>query len=482
MALVHVSKEEVNEFGSKSWRLYDPSRVPISVFAEFCRKLEGLRYASRLRYTTVVARFIDYLYEVRVLGGTPVSRAAVNDAIEYYLALLKSGDKISLAVGKRERARYAEGDQAREAALREVARKLKIKPLASGSWDNTLAALNKFLHVCALLEREAKEIALLRGGLDNALVNNAELDYRPLLSAVDGVTHFSAEEVQHIKHSTMLGGVIRFRGEALTRPKGLQKSSRQKAQVDVDSLDFPEEHFRALLMSATSWRDRALWTLMLACGIRRSEGLNLQWCDIDFAAREVYVLDPNLLRYGKDLSVTDRELRFKGRTVSRTFLRQPYRDWFFEYLSRYRMEEYRLPLDGNDYVFQYLISPHFGKPLHQATDETLNEAFTSAVRRARIPGPPICRSYVWTGHSLRHSYGRHMLNDFKAPGQSQPGLTESEVQLLMGHKDIASTRKYAKLRSTRLQEKLVAYDRHYLQGAPAPCLELPAPHSSEKEV
>ena len=478
MTLIHVRKEEINKFGITSWQLSDPDGIPISVFAEYCRKLAGLKYKTRLRYTTVVARFVDYLYEVQVLGGPPVSRGVVNDAIDYYIALLRSGDQISLSAGKRERARYAEGDEAREQALRAIAKRLGIEPLAAGSWDNTLAALNGFLRVCSLLEREAKEIALLKGGIEVSLVATAEWDYRPLLQAVDGVSAFSAEEARHLKHSTMLGGVIRFRGDKLMRPKGLKQSSRQQAQVDVDSLDFPEEQFPALLQSATSWRDRALWTLLLASGIRRSEALNLQWCDIDFAARVVYVLDPDLLRYGRQVTIEERERRFKGRSMSRTYLRQPYRDWFFEYLSRYRKKEYRLPLDGNDFVFQYLISPHHGRPLHEATDETLNSAFTSAVKRARIPGPAISRDYVWTGHSLRHAFGRYMLNDYKVPGQVEPGLTEAEVQMLLGQKDINSTRRYAKVRESKLRDKLLAHDHQFIQGNAPPCLALAAPDTA----
>lgn len=222
--------------------------------------------------------------------------------------------------------------------------------------------------------------------------------------------------------------------------------------------------------------DKALWSLLLASGIRRSEALNLQWCDIDFAKREVYVLDPELLRYGREMSQDERDLRFKGRTVSRTYLFLPYRNWFFDYLSMYRKEEYRLPLDGNDFVFQYLISPHFGRPLREATDETLNSAFKSAVQRARIPGPPIARNYVWTAHSLRHAYGCYMVNDYKVPGQLQPGLTEAEVQQLMGHKDINTTRQYARLRASRLQEKLKAHDQTYIQGnEPTPLLALRPP-------
>ncbi len=471
MTLVHVRKEVVTGYGQPSWGLKDPSGVPISVFAEFCRKLKGLGHETQTRYTTVVARFIDYLYEVQVLGAGPVSRAVVNDAIDYYLELLRRGDQISLSVGKREQAHYAEGDEAREAALRNVARRLGIKPLASGSWDNTIAALNRFLRLCGMLESEAKEIALNKGKMDPALVATASWDYRPLLEAVAGETAFSPEEVQHLKHSSMLGGVIRFRGSELKRPRGLKKSVRQQRQIDVGSLDFPLEYFPALLAAATTWRDRALWTLMLASGIRRSEALNLRWCDIDFEKREIFVLDPELLRYGRELSPEDRNQRFKGRTVSRTYLFLPYRTWFFEYLSKYRKEEYRLPLDGNDFVFQYLISPYCGRPLCEATDDTLNSAFTSAVKRAQIPGPQVALDYIWTGHSLRHAYGVYMLNDYPVPGQAMPGLTLAEVQHLMGHKDIKSTRKYARERTNRLRDKLEAHDRTFIQGEhPAPCL------------
>jgi integrase len=479
MALVHVRKEKSNQFGRQSWTLYDPSGIPIPAFAEFCRKLEGLKYATRLRYTTVVARFIDYLYEIKVFGGPPVTRSVINDAIDYYMVLLRAGEQVSLAVGKQERARYAEGDQARESALRAVAQRLGIAPLATASWDNTLAALNRFLNLSALLEHEAKEMALIKGQISKELITQAEWDFGPLLRAVDGVTSFTPEEALHLKQATMMGGVIRFRGSELTRPNGLRKSSRQQSQVDVNSLDFPEQHFKALLSSATFWRDRALWTLMYASGIRRSEALNLQWCDIDFIAREVFVLDPNLIRYGRDVSPAERERRFKGRIVSWTYMRQPYRDWFFEYLRKYRHEEYRLPMDDNDYVFQYLISPHFGRPMYEATDETLNSAFTSAVKRARIPGPPIHREFVWTAHSLRHGFGKYMLNDFKIPGQDKPGLTEAEVQLLMGHKDIISTRKYAKLRDDRLQDKLLSHDRLFIQGGieAVPFISLAAPDS-----
>lgn len=42
--------------------------------------------------------------------------------------------------------------------------------------------------------------------------------------------------------------------------------------------------------------------------------------------------------------------------------------------------------DGNNFVFQYLRGHYAGKPLREAADSTLNEAFTVAVRRAESRG------------------------------------------------------------------------------------------------
>jgi len=71
-----------------------------------------------------------------------------------------------------------------------------------------------------------------------------------------------------------------------------------------------------------------------------------------------------------------------------------------------------------------------------------------------------------------------MLNDFQVAGQPLPGLTETEVQLLMGHEQITSTRQYARPKEARLRQKLAIHDRLHLGYETYPELalaELPAP-------
>lgn len=476
MALRYVKRKEIASQGTHTWALIGPDGCGISVFDEFCRRIKDYAYATKRRYIVVVSRFIDFLYAVRVLGEGAVTKRVVNEAIDHYLLLLRYGENISFSMGNATQKSYEPGDQRKEAALREIAHRLRIKPLKR--WDNTIAALNRFLRVCENLEHEAHEIAIVRAKIERTVVQASTVDYMPLLEAIAGSKFLSESEVRHIRYASMLGGVIRYRAGELQRPRGLSAGRKRGAQQHLDVLDFPMNWFKNLLTASTTWRDRALWALLAASGIRRSEALNMTWDLIDINAEQVYVLDPDLLRYGRDVQTMERADRFKGRTVSWTYLRMPYRQQFFEILLQYRRYEYILPADGNNFVFQYLQSQYRGKPLREAADSTLNELFTDAVARAGVP-PPSARlkGNRWTVHSLRHAYGMYMLNDFRVPGQPYPGLTEAEVQQLMGHKDINSTRIYARPKKERLMQKLEAHDQAVLQysdsleGLPSPIIK-----------
>jgi integrase len=458
MSLKNVRRIESRYLGKATWYLIDNNGDNISAFEVFSKSIIDEKYATKKRYVEVVSRFIDYLFEYGILGGLGVSRKQINEAVDYYLILLRDGQNINFGYTKQGITTYIDDDESLELSLRQIAKSLGITALKPKSWSNTTASLNRFLRVCTALEVESREMALIKGDVDPTIINQSIDDYRPLLEAVNGSILLSNLEVKHIRQSSMLGSLIRFRGRELSRPAGLTKSKVGITQRDTQIFDFPMDKFPLLLNAAIYWRDRTLWLLTAASGIRRSEALNLEWSHIDIDQRKVYVLDPNYTRYGKNLSEDDRAKRFKGRVVSWTYLRPPYKDWFFDALLEYRKHEYVLPKDGNDYVFQYVISHFRGKPLKEASDVALNNSFANAVKRAGIEGPPMNRHYIWTQHSLRHAYGVFMLNDFQVPEQPQSGLTEAEVQLLMGHKSILSTRQYARPKEANLKRKLVLHD------------------------
>ena len=83
MALRNVEREVTRAGGYDSWRLKGPDGVYIEAFDRFAHHVRDEKFATRKRDCEVVSRFIDYLYEVGVLGAAPVTRTQVNDAIDY---------------------------------------------------------------------------------------------------------------------------------------------------------------------------------------------------------------------------------------------------------------------------------------------------------------------------------------------------------------------------------------------------------------
>lgn len=171
---------------------------------------------------------------------------------------------------------------------------MERKPLAAGSFSNTLAAINRFLRLSESLAIEAYERAKLLGIEHNDT-------YSSLIAALSGSETLSVAERRNMRMNSVLGSVMRLRGEGMTRPRRLVNPV-EPVQLDLRNFDFPLDYVLSLANAATSWRDRCLWLLLAASGIRVSEALNLQWSDIDIQNQKVYVLDPKRRRLGGDLT------------------------------------------------------------------------------------------------------------------------------------------------------------------------------------
>jgi integrase len=168
----------------------------------------------------------------------------------------------------------------------------------------------------------------------------------------------------------------------------------------------------------------------------------------------VYVRDPQEKRFGQELAV-DEKRRFKGRAYSKTFLFEPYKTFFFQHLEQY-LERERVQTKEHNYLFQIVERTRRGMPLKDASYAALEKSFKKTVQRAKIAGPAICPDRVWTPHSLRHAYGVYMLNHIEH--RQGRGLSLEEVQILMGHKHINSTRHYARTDRLLLEAKLAEDD------------------------
>src|SRR5476651_947745 len=151
MSLRNLIREPVQIDGVDSWRLLDPDGQPIAAFSSFAKKIQDESFATRKRYCEVISRFLDFLFEIGILGKGAVTRAQVNEAIDHYIALLRDGEGITFGNKKGAALTFQPGDEARQQALRAVAKTLGIRPLAPNSWANTIAPLNIFLRLSSML-------------------------------------------------------------------------------------------------------------------------------------------------------------------------------------------------------------------------------------------------------------------------------------------------------------------------------------------
>jgi integrase len=454
--LKNVTRIAIQKNGRTTWVLVDHIGE-ISAFTYFCEKNGHYAFATQKRYAEVVSLFIDYLIETKALSQ-PVTKQHLNAVLDAYPILLRDGSDalIRRLTGER----YG---SSQDTWLLEAAAALHRLPTSPKSFDNLLAPINRFLALSESLAVEAFEIAEMHG-----LAH--ENSYKSLFTALDNTTVMSSREKHSLKQNSVLGSVIRFRSSGVSRPGRMKSGVMYKNQKDRIKLDFPFEKVMDLVRAATSWRDRCLWLLLAGCGLRVSEALNLRWGDIDIPNQKIYINDPHGRHFGGDLPPQEK-LRFKGRNVSMTYMIQEFRVAFFQSLQQYLKDEYITVKDKNaaSYVFQYVDVNRKGQPYVNVSSSALCGAMEDACRRAQIDPPSDNKS--WTPHSLRHLYGVYMLNDYPVDVEKGIyGLDLTEVQMLMGHGNIDSTRHYAKKKSRALVLKLEVADRTLMD---MPSAELP---------
>lgn len=430
--------------GQNIWKLSTLAGDPVPAFNYFCEKNLDYSFRSQKRYAEVAARFIDYLSEAKVFDQA-VHPGHLNAVIEAFPTLLRDGSAVTAT-----RVRKSKN----ELWLAEVAERLDWAPLAPKSFDNTIAAVNRFLRLSESLAREADEKAALLGV-------DAKQGYAALIKALDGALTLSRHEVYVMKQNSLFGNVAKYAPKGIQRARGL-RGPGTPSPSSRRVLDFPRDSLQALIEAADSWRDKSLWLMLGATGIRASEALNLQLDDLDLEAQKVYVFDPHGRR--AELGESDpNRLRFKGREMAYTYpIPELRRDLFYALQQYLRLEFVPCYKPGEPaYLFQYVEPSRRGHPYVDASHAALAQNFKRALREADIPIPKEGKD--WVLHSLRHMYGVYMVNDFPVnPQLGQFGLPLVDVQMMMGHANIRSTAHYARTKHRRLEAKLAASDQAML--------------------
>ncbi|GJD31216.1 Tyrosine recombinase XerC [Methylobacterium adhaesivum] len=445
MPLKHLTRTVIRrqDTGKSEEIFVNDDGYEIDALLRFRRYIDGRgnRATSLKRYVESAARFVDYLIECEVFGQA-ARPDDISEAFTAYPIFLRDGPRVA----------WAEFP-----TLATYAGEIGFAGLAPASFLPTLAAVNHFL---AFARNEAlKAMSALSD--ENVAVD--WLDLRTTYAAIDGVRRWSHFDRVRLKQS-LLGGNIRILNR-IDRPRHLEAPLGRQTRVGIENKEFPLDRLADLLACATSHRDRALWSLLAGGGLRLHEALNLRFDDVDPSTGEIWVHDPNLSRFGREMPKGE-FLRFKGRTMSRVYMYEPVQTSFWEALRAYLSQEFVGTTDHeNDFLFQKLDSRDRARPLVEASDAAHQKQFKRAVLRADVQGPPEAPDHVWTLHSLRHSYGIYMLNFIPVPGG--PGLKLTEVQMLMGHKSIESTKVYARHDTHIVQARVEAADEVVFAGMDA---------------
>lgn len=166
------------------------------------------------------------------------------------------------------------------------------------------------------------------------------------------------------------------------------------------------QEYNTQIQEANSYQDMILLTVYYGCGLRRSEGVNLNIDDINF--------DTRILHVKKGKGNKQRFIPFNQKSAKLL------RDWVYEYRT----------VLVKDKTESRLFVNYYGRPL---TGGWLNVRLQRLVDKSENTA---LKEKTITLHSLRHSIATHLLAN---------GMDIQKVQRFLGHSSLETTQIYTHL-------------------------------------
>lgn len=414
-------------------RLYEKATgLPVEIYNEYSYLInivdtQSLAPKTREDYCVHSAKFVDYCYEMGLFGPTPPNPDVTKKTIQMYYQFLINGKNST------------------DFLLRKAAVALNQKPVGVSTASTYIAGVNDFLFKTDALASEQASLAAYFGRGNNAV-------HVPLTPI--GNRKKSAGEVEKLKSNSLLGnlGVIANLQSHTGIRGGRPPSSKRTA-------DFPSTYLIKLIDAAPSPLYKCMWAMEAGGGLRLSETLGLQISHIDPDTGTIKIEDPEYLRSPQQQKDKDK-FGYKGRNTATVVMFEPFKSMFFSALADYLKVR---PMSDSPFLFISDDRKTFGQPLLTAkkantTTRRINRTLAKAQQNIACPVKS-ANGNRYTSHSLRHFYGVWARNCVYIQGRTTMGLELAEIQVLMGHKDLKSTERYARLKEENIMLEIEASQR-----------------------
>lgn len=428
--------------GTIIYRLQHVEGWYVECFDYFFEHLLENGYASNTRkaYCENLRDLIDYIFEVAKWASAEgyglITVELLTIAVEVYLNVISGQNNVADAAMAETVSENYSRNAIKDKLIFEMQKRLTLKRSAKASQAQAQAAVHLFLLLSESFNIRMRELGLEYQG--SPVFSETELFFHPSERVSLG-----CQERFQLTQKSFLAAVVAGGPRYITRNTRLIVKSSKKNKIiqgnlNDDAMTFLDAQ-KLLSRGFNLYRDKALFSLLAAAGLRLSEGLLLTLDDIDVERRFVFARDPstrNCDYYNNYFTGSEIEdLPWKGRTTPYTMLIEPFASMFWKYLELYLLSAEYLPTVKHNFVFQITSKINRIEPLLVTDDSNIRKIFYNA--SLAILGQS------WNIQSLRHMYGVYCLNFFPV-GDGTYGLPLATVQNLMGHKSIESTKRYAK--------------------------------------
>jgi integrase/recombinase XerC/integrase/recombinase XerD len=293
-------------------------------------------------------------------------------------------------------------------------------PVETSPWDAALEAFHRDLTRRAVAEKTraayAGDASHFAAWARDRGVEPADIDVRALRRYAAGLAERGIAPATIARRLAALRGLFRVQvqdgarvdnpAELLSSPKRPQRLPHVLKSSEVDALleSIPAG-------TPLELRDRALFELAYACGLRAEELISLDLESLDFDAESVRV-------------------EGKGGKTRLVPLGEHARQALERYLARAR------PLLGGEAGDPALFLSKSGRRL---STSDVRRRLNGWTRRAVARSPGLARAHP---HALRHSFATHLLDG---------GADLRAIQELLGHTTISTTQVYTRVESARLR-------------------------------